>query len=144
MKDSSFKKSWFPRNKKGLALILALFILVFIAILVVAFLELITSDLQITSNHMGRLQALYIADAGIEYVISQLEGNKYWTGSATIVFPAGSGSSYTYTYPKSGTTRVITSIGNANNQFSATVEARLSIQGSSSPYSIKIVSWQET
>lgn len=133
---------------KGVALLLAMFILVFIAILVVAFLNLLTSDLTITTNHLGRLKALYIAEAGAEYVVSELRNNKGWSradSDPAITFPSGSGSSYDVTYPKAGTTRIIESIGSVDNDtFRATIEAQVSIQGASSPYTIKIVSFQET
>jgi len=145
MENKGLKKFGFQRNQKGVALLLAMFILVFIAILAVVFLELLTSDLQITSNHSGKLKALYIADAGIEHAVSRLRANRNWTAnSQQIVFPSGSSSSYTITYPKAGTTRTIVSAGSLeNNRFTATVEAKISIQGSSSPYNIKIVSWSE-
>jgi type II secretory pathway component PulK len=129
--------------KKGVALILAMFILVFIAILVVAFLELLTSDLVIANNHLGRLQALYIADAGVEHAISLLRasGNQQ-INTGSITFP-GPGSSYTVT--KSPTSRIIQSVGQVGtNKFTATIQARVSIQGIGSPYTVRIVSFQET
>jgi hypothetical protein len=135
------------KNKKAVALVLAIFILVFISILVVALLNLLTSDLVITNNHLGRLQALYLADAGVEDAISQLRIlSKGWSGSVgPIPFPAGSSSSYTWTYPQAGTTRVIESTGQVdNNKFKATIKAQISIQGGSIPWTIKIVSFQET
>lgn len=132
--------------ERGVALLLAMFILVFISILVVAFLNLLTSDLVITTNHLGRLKALYIAEAGAEEVISRLRANRNWSGNiGPVVFPAGSSSSYTVTYPKSGTTRIIESRSQVdNNKFIAIIEARVSIQGASSPYTIRIVGFQET
>ena len=138
------------KNKKGVALVLAMFILVFIAMLVVAFLNLITSDIAITSNHLGRLQALYIAEAGVEHAISQLRANGDQSlNLGPITFPSGSTSSYTVTYPKSSTppieTRLIVSTGQVDNdKFRASIETQVSIEGASSPYTIKIVSFQET
>jgi len=133
-------------EKNAVALLLAMFILVFIAILVVAFLNLLTSDLVITTNHLGRLKALYIAEAGIEHAISQLRNNINWSvNSESTIFPSASASSYTVTYPKSGTTRVIESRGQVgNNKFIAIIQAQISIQGQASPYIVKIVSFQET
>ncbi|OGX15062.1 MAG: hypothetical protein A2166_06495 [Omnitrophica WOR_2 bacterium RBG_13_41_10] len=133
-------------NKKGIALILAMFILVFISILAVAFLWLITSDLMITSNHLGKLKALYIAEAGIEQAVYQLRLNKNWIANQwQSPFPVGSNSSYTLTYPESGETRVIVSSAQVeNNKFQATVKAKVSIKGASSPYTIRIVKYQET
>jgi Tfp pilus assembly protein PilX len=139
----ALRKDWVPKNKKAVALVLAIFILVFISILVVALLNLLTSDLVITANHLGRLNALYIAEAGVEDAISQLRINRNWTASnQTWTFPSGSSSSYTVTY---GTTRIIQSTGQVdNNKFTATIQARVTIKGTVSPYTVRIVSFQET
>ena len=139
-------KNIISKNKKAVALVLAMFILVFISILVVAFLNLLTSDLVITTNHLGRLKALYIAEAGVEYAISRLRADKNWSVTQEwTVFPSGSTSSWTVTYPKSGTARVIESSSQVdNNKFQAKVEAKVSIRGTSNPWTIKIVSYQET
>ncbi|RKY32169.1 MAG: hypothetical protein DRP74_03165 [Candidatus Omnitrophota bacterium] len=141
----ALKKVKDPKNKKGVAFILALFILVLVSILVVAFIDLVTSDLRITNNHLARLKAIYIADAGIEYAVSQLRVDRNWSvNSEETLFPAGSTSSYSVTYPKAGTLRTIFCQGNLNNnEFVATIEAKVSIQGSGSPYDIKIVNWKE-
>jgi type II secretory pathway component PulK len=131
------------QNKKGIALILAMFILVFVSILAVAFLWLITSDLMITSNHLGKLRALYIAEAGIEDAVSQLRANG---NHALNIGPISLGSTgyYTVTY-SNGTSRVIQSTGQVdNNQFTATIEAKVSIRQAGSYWTVRIVSFQET
>lgn len=133
------------KNKKGVALLLAMFVLVFISLLFAAFANILTSDLMITANHQGRLRALYIANAGIEYAVARLRSNRDWSATEVSVFPAVSTSSYTVTYPQAGTTRIIECTGRVdNNKFSAKIEAQVSISGSSSPYTVKIVSYQET
>jgi len=136
-------KNTIVKNKNAVALVLAMFILVFISMLVGAFLILLTSDLTIANNHLGRLKALYIAEAGVEDVVSRLRNNRNWSGTLwTIAFPPGS---YTATYPKTGTTRVIESSSQVgNNQFQAKIEAKVSIQGAGGPYTIRIVSFKET
>jgi Tfp pilus assembly protein PilX len=132
------------KNKKAVALVLAIFILVFISILVVALLNLLTSDLVITNNHLGRLKALYTAEAGIEYAVSQLRTNINWTANPyTEIFPPTSDNSFSVT-KTTPTTRIITSVGNIDNKFTATIEAKVSIQGTSSPYTVRIVSYKET
>jgi Tfp pilus assembly protein PilX len=140
------KKRQFIKNQKAVALVLAMFILVFLSIIGVAFLNLVASDLLITTNHLGRQRALYIAEAGVEYAISQLRITKNWTvNSQETIFPSATSSSYTISYPKSGTSRTIISSAQVdNNKFTAGIEARVSIQGSSSPYVVKIVNFQET
>ena len=131
------------KNKKGVALVLAMFILVFISMLVGAFLILLTSDLTIANNHLGRLKALYIAEAGVEHAISQLRTSVTWSANPyTEIFPTGSNNSYVVT--RTAGSRVITSIGNIDNKFTAQIEARISIKSSSPKNIIKIVSFKET
>ena len=128
------------RNKKGVALLLALFTLVIISLLAVAFLETTTIDLQIVSNQLKRNQALYIADAGVEYAISRLKNSKS-SFSQILAFPSGSGSTYNVTYPSSS--GIITSIGKLTSGEQVTLEAKVSVTGASTPYSVKILYWRE-
>lgn len=142
MKKTGIEKGKFIKNQKAIALVLAMFILVFISIIIVAFLNLIASDLMITTNHLGRLRALYIAEAGVEYAVSQLRVDRNWTANQTTAFPSGSASTYTVTYP--GTTRVIVSSAQVdNNKFRATINATVSILGQVSPFTVKIVNFKE-
>lgn len=127
-------------HKKGVALLLALFILILASLLVIAFLELTTTDLQITSNHLTRNQALYIADAGVEYSLSRLKNSKS-DFSTTIEFPLGSGNTYNVTYSSiSGT---ITSVASINAGPQLTLEVKVSVKGQTTPYNVKIISWRE-
>lgn len=128
-------------NKKAVALLLALFILILANLLVIAFLELITTDLQIASNHKIRNQAVYIGEAGIEYAISRLRTNKNWGGTAgAIEFPLGSGNTYNVTYTLGSGT--ISSTATLTSGYQVTAEARVSVTGSS-PFRVKILSWRE-
>jgi len=70
------------KNDKGIALILTLFSLLFISLLIVAFLDTITIDQQIATNQIKDMQASFFADAGIEYAIYKLKNdNSYDTDS---------------------------------------------------------------
>lgn len=133
------------RNKEGIALLLALFTLVIISLLAVAFLETTTIDLQIVSNQLKRNQALYIADAGVEYAVSQLRSNKNWSTNPPnyleLVFPSGSGNKYRVTYPYNP--GIIRSLGILASGEQVTLEAKVSVTGASTPYSVKILYWRE-
>ena len=127
-------------NKKGVALLLALFTLLIIALLVVAFLETTAIDLQIVSNQLKRNQALYIADAGVEYAVSILKTSKSSFSPPPFIFPSGLGSTYSVTYVSSS--GIITSTGTLVSGESVTLEAKVSVTGSS-PFTVKILYWRE-
>lgn len=130
------------QNKKGIALILALFTLLFVSLLVVAFLDMATIDQQITTNQIRDLQASFIADAGVETAIYELkaqeeEGDYSGTGG-DVEFPSGSGNTYNVSVSDS----TITSIGTIGD-FSHTIEVDFSLTGGSSPYTVMIDTWKE-
>ena len=128
-------------NKKGVALLLALFTLIIISLLLISFLELTTTDLQIVSNHLTRDEALYIADAGVEYAVSQLRNNKNWqVSNETTPFPSGSSNTYAVTYPvDSG---IIRSTGRLITGGQVTLEVKVSVTGNA-PYKVKIIYYRE-
>lgn len=128
-------------KQKGLALLLALFTLIIISLLVVAFFELTTIDLQIISNHFRKNQALYIADAGVEYAISRLTSSRSSFNTPQIVFPSGSGNTYRVTYSSSSGT--ITSVARLSSGQQVALSVKVSIVGSSAPYTVRIISWRE-
>ena len=119
---------------------LALFTLMIISLLGVAFLENTTIDLQIVSNQLKSNQALYIADAGVEYAVSRLRISKS-SFSQVVTFPAGSGNTYNVTY--SSSSGIITSTATLASGEGVTLEARVSLTGAVTPYSVKISYWRE-
>lgn len=127
------------QNRKGIALILALFTMLFISLIVVAFLDIATIDQLIATNQIRDSQASFIADAGVETAIYGLRSDNTYPGTVgDVEFPSGSGN--TYNVSVSGST--ITSIGTVGD-FSQTVEVDFSLTGSSPPYTVKINSWKE-
>jgi Tfp pilus assembly protein PilX len=129
-------------KKKGVALLLALFTLVLASLLAISFMDLTTTDLQITDNLYRKNQALYLADAGVEYAIYQLRNDKNWNKTKKpIDLPSGSGNTYSVTY--SSTSGTITSVGALNSGPQVTLEAKVSVSGSKSPYTVKTIYWRE-
>lgn len=128
-------------HKKGVALLLALFTLIIVSLLVVAFLELTTIDLQIVGNHLKRNQALYLADAGIEYGISCLKNSKLDFSFGPIELPLGSGNTYNVTYSQSS--GKISSIGRLSSGEQVNLEVKVAVTGTSSPYKVKIIYYRE-
>ena len=53
-------------------MIISAFLIAIFAIFVIGFLETVTTDKQISTNHLRNVQAMYIADAGIEACIYRL------------------------------------------------------------------------
>lgn len=128
------------KDKKGAALLLALFTLFFISLLVVGFLQIVTSDLQIMHNHYLRNKALYIAEAGTEYAFSRIR-RRNANFSTTRTFPAGSGNTYNVTYTR--TSGRITSVGRLNSGEQASLETKVTVKGSSAPFKLKVIYWRE-
>lgn len=100
------------RSRKGSVIVMTMFIIFFGAMLFFALELLHRSDLEIVTNQIQDLQALYCADAGIEHAIILLrrkkqfpEGNpntgvnalKQWYGGGNPPHPCTAGSSNTYT-----------------------------------------------
>lgn len=127
------------KNEKGIALILVLFTMLFISLLVVAFVDLATIDQQIVTNQVRDLQAGFIADAGVETAVYELRQDPGYSGTGgNVEFPSGSGNTYNVTV--SGST--ITSTGTVTD-FSRTIEVDFSITGASVPYTVRINTWKE-
>jgi len=134
-----FRKASRRSEKKGVALLLALLSLLIVSVVVVAFFVLSTIDLQISTNHYLRKEALYIAEAGVEYAISVLSGSKSAI-SQSVQFPSGSGHYYDVTYVTSNST--ITSIGRLASGERVTLVVKVGHLGSA-PFKVKVLSWRE-
>jgi type II secretory pathway component PulK len=129
-------------DKKAQALLLAIFSLILISLLVTAFLELTTIDLQIISNHLIKNRALYIADAGIEYAIAQLRINNNWKKTPRpIELPPGSSNTYDVTY--SDVSGKINAKARLASGEEINLEAKVSIKGNAPAYNVKIIYWRE-
>jgi type II secretory pathway component PulK len=127
------------KNEKGIALIMVLFAMLFISLLVVAFVDLATIDQQIVTNQVRDLQAGFIADAGVETAVYELRQDSGYSGTGgNVEFPAGSGNTYNVTVAGS----TITATGTISD-FSRTLEVDFSISGGSSPYTVMINTWKE-
>ena len=83
-------------EKKSIALILAMFAMLFVALLVTAFLDMATIDQQITTNTIRGLQAQYLADAGVETAVYNLRNNTNYNGTSGIINHT-SGCNYSFT-----------------------------------------------
>jgi Tfp pilus assembly protein PilX len=127
------------KNKKGIALILALFTLLFISLLVVAFLDMITIDQKITTNQIRDLQASFIADAGVERAIYNLRQDDEHSGTGGDVSGPAPGSAYNVVVSDD----TITSTGTFKG-FSHTLEVKYKLTESEPLNIVKIDTWKES
>ncbi|MBU0570668.1 MAG: hypothetical protein KJ995_00470 [Candidatus Omnitrophica bacterium] len=138
-------------DQSGIALILALFSLLFVSLLVVALVDTITIDQQISTNHIKDMQAGFLADAGVEYAVYKLKDDNAYdtddnsdgdvypddpddydtvtleTGSCKVGIPVGA------TLPKT-----VTCTGSAGS-FNRSVQAVIKGSGSS----VQVDTWHE-
>ena len=113
--------------------------MLFISLLVVAFVDLATIDQQIVTNQIYDLRTGFIADAGVETAVYELRQDSGYSGTGgNVEFPSGSGNTYNVTV--SGST--ITSTGTVTD-FSRTIEVDFAISGASAPYTVRINTWKE-
>ncbi len=131
------------KKKKGFALVLTLLISMILATLVIGSLHISSVDLALIKNHMCSLKAYYIAEAGIADAINRIRLNgpladTQWQSS----FPPASSDQYTVIVSQSSTVIKSTGLAWASN-FSRTLEAKISISGSSQPYNVSINQWKE-
>lgn len=62
----------YSKDKRGFVLVLTLMLISLMSVLAITSFELVTSTTRITGNHKLYLQALYVADAGVEDTLSVL------------------------------------------------------------------------
>lgn len=84
------------RDEAGLALPLALVIILILAALVVGMAQMSTSEAEIHRATYFDARALYLAAAGLEHQIYVLKGNKNGGALAPVNYPATAGQEYWY------------------------------------------------
>ena len=116
------------KNKKGVALLLTLFIMLFISLVFIALSEILTSDTLITGNLQEDTRATYLAEAGFEHAVYNLQQNDSWTSgggfTSNQVIPTGGTDYYKIKYPS--TSGMIESVGHvAATGFEKTLWAKV-------------------
>ena len=139
-------------NERGVALILAMMVMVALSLLTVNSFEMLSGSIRISRNHKDDLQALYVAEAGIEDAIIQLRYDRYWHAGFLDPGKDFNGNKYIVEVenpdPDSGSQDIvkITSTGKVGN-FSRVLEAQAKIIGTEefSPleYSVAVLYWKE-
>jgi Tfp pilus assembly protein PilX len=126
------------KSEKGIALILALIIMTMLLLLTLSAFEMVTVNAQISDNHIRDLQALYVANAGIDHAICGLRGGVLTKKSC------GDGTYTIDSIDNIGTNEY--RIRTTGNIYESTrkIEAEVKLFGSPSNYTVVITSWKET
>jgi hypothetical protein len=100
-------------------------------------------DLDLIKNHMYSLKAYYIAEAGVADAINQIRLNGPLADTQwQAFFPSSLSDRYTVSVSQSSSVINSTGLAYAAN-FSRILEVKVSISGSSSPYTVSINQWKE-
>lgn len=129
---------------------LTMLIMAALSILTVSALELLTTSMRITGNHKRELEAIYVADAGIEDAVKELRNDRDWrTGFNNKDFL---GSKYTVTLTQTSTDAFgnpiikIESTGTTTIGFQRKLEAEVKVVQTPElalPYSVVMNYWKE-
>jgi len=136
-------KTYTEKRRKGFVLVLTLFAALILAALIIAFTNITSINLTLVKNYMYSSKAYYIAEAGVADAINQICQNgplsdTQWENT----FPPNTSDTYNVSVSQNST--VINSTGLASvSNFSRTLEVKVSITGSSSPYQVNISQWKE-
>lgn len=122
---------------------LTLLVSLILATLVMGFLNMSSIDLVLVKNHMYSLKAYYIAEAGVADAINQIRLNGPMADTQwQAFFPAGSPDNYIVAVSQSSSVINSTGLAYAAN-LSRILEVKISVSGSSSPYTVSINQWKE-
>lgn len=127
-------------NNSAAVLLLAAFIILLSSILVIGYLEVATTDIEISRNHKGDIIATYIADAGVDAAIYDILNG----GDGNIARTPFTVDDNTYYYTVvqtdlTGNVYTIESTGEYGS-FQRVIEAKIRVMGSTAA----ITYWKET
>ena len=134
------------KYESGFALILAIFLMLFISLLFVSMFNMLTTDVAITGNLGKDAVALYLAEAGVERAVYELSKDNIWTsdGSVPIYLPSGQTANYYYVVRAAGSDTVDATGYVGAESYSKTVRATVSISGiAPGPYAVEVLTWEE-
>lgn len=122
-------------RNNGSVLLLAIFVVAFLAAVTMGLAQVNTEEIQIVRNQIYAAQALCIAEAGLNDAFSQLRQDSSWSsGFAGKTFTGGS---YTVTVTGSPPALIVACTGTSAQGFVAKVSADVTLSAGS-PYIIRI------
>ena len=104
------------RNRRGVAMMVAIFLMVIVSGIVVSTLDTTMLQYAANRNTLAWDKARYMAESGVQHACALLEADPTWrTGIPSTEFPSASGCTYSVTVVDgAGNTIVITSTGTAS------------------------------
>lgn len=125
-------------KNNGSVLLIVVFAVAMLSAVTVGILEMHTEEIQLMQNQVNGVQAIAVAEAGLNDAFAQIRSDSSWTpdGSYTNKSFPGYGT-YTVTYEGSLPDPNITSVGTTSLGYIARVKADITV-GSGSPYVIRI------
>ena len=123
---------WPMCRKEGSALIMVVFVIAFLATIVMAILEMNTEEIQPMQNQGYAAEALAQAEAGLNDALYEIRNDSSWTTG----FTNRSFNNGTYTVTVSGGT--IESTGTTGQNYVASVSADVTIKSSGPPHVVRI------
>ncbi len=141
-------RNYFKRKTgTGFVLLMVVFLIAFIAVGIVAFLDIATVDFKVLQNNKYSNEAQYIAQAGVEDAISRLRQDIRWrarnNNPLVVEFPAGSGNQYSVTCPRRDPPKIITSTATLSNGYKREIEVSVQVSGSAPLYTVIVSYWKE-
>jgi len=100
-------------SRSGFALLICMFMIVLTSTIVIGLFRSQSSQMTALRSTLEYERCRYLAEAGIQDVVSRLQADRDWTGTTgKVVFPRGSDGAYTATAVSAGSETVsITSVG---------------------------------
>ena len=115
---------------------MVVFVVALLGAIVMGMLQINTEEIQIMRNHIRAVEALAIAEAGLNDALAQLRADANWdTGFTDKPF---SGGAYTVTVE----TPQITAVATSDQGYVARVAAEVSVASEGPPYSVSINSFR--
>lgn len=120
------------RRQAGSVLLLVVFLVALLAATVMGHLQVNAEELQLMQNHIGAVEALAIAEAGLNDALAQLRQDATWnSGFASKPFHGG-------VYSVVVRASVIESAGITSRGFPVRVRAAVAVESGGPPYLLRI------
>lgn len=125
----------FRFSHNGSVLLIAVFAIALVSAVTIGILQINTEEIQLMRNQIYAVQALAVAQAGLNDAFSEIRSDSSWTTGFTD--KSFEGGSYTVTVSGTLPNRTLVSTGTSPQSFVAKVQADITVT-SSSPYIIRI------
>ena len=131
-----FKDMKVEQTNNGSALLLTIFAIALLAALVMGMLQMNTEEIQLMQNQVWAVQALAIAEAGLNDAFAQIRADSGWDdGFDSKSFDGGS---YTVSVTGSLPNPTIESTGTSSQGFVARVETDVTVDSTGPPYVVRM------